>query len=256
MAKYPTSIVHYTSLDVLNIFLNTIINNNGNFTVHLSHLNMTNDNEEGSYILKKYFTNSRSKQEIKKQWESEYLINNQPFIFSVIATDRDSKDKGSLPMWKMYGGDLKGCLLRFNWIKIKDFCKSKGYTFSDCKYLSSGEVDKKIKDLNKIKDIKSLFPELIQTSAFTKKICWKYENEWRILVNAKQDEIQIKNTNRGVIEYFELELPVEFIEEICLGPLVNADITMKSLTDFKHKLSMQFPGKIKFKITSSSISIR
>lgn len=252
------SVAHYTSLEVINIILNSALSSdNGEFTLHLSHLAMMNDMGESRYVLDKYFTHSNIKKKLKDEWDSEFYPLNIPFVLSTISTDSHTRNNGSLPMWKMYGDDCKGAFIRLDKNKLYKFCKDNGYEFMECNYCTVKEVNEIIRDLNKKNmEMKALFNDILCESSFTKRIDWEYEKEWRVLVKSNNEKIKTKNTSRGIVEYIEIAFPIKLIEEICIGPLANQDNTLASLDSLKKRIKAKFGENIDFNITNSKIQIR
>ena len=258
--KPPSSVVHYTSLDVLSTILNKALENGSDaITLHLSHLTKMNDSGEGRFVWDRFFTDYFKKQNLKSSWE-EYYLSHMPFVLSTIATDNISKNNGSIPMWRMYGNEFKGALIRFNGEKLTAYCTEKGYRFESCDYRTITDVGKIIKGLNKISpkanNLLEYFDEIMRRSCFIKNICWNYEKEWRILAFAETAAVKTKQTLRGLVEYIELDIPIDLIEEICIGPLCNEDISMSSLELLTSKLQSVHNDKVHFKISKSKLPIR
>ena len=250
----PSSLAHYTSVDVLKIILEgALASEKGEFTMHLSHLAMMNDAKEGAYTLDRYFKDSIKKDTLRRKWEDEYFPKHIPFILSTIRTTTETRDKGSLPMWKMYGDDFKGALIRFNFGKLKKYCEDNSLLLASCEYMTTKECSELIKQLN---GVEPNFDELLEKSSLIKNRCWEYENEWRIVAKRTIDDIKVKNTARGVVQYIELKFPIDLIEEICLGPMNNSVFTKPSLILVKDKLINKFRNKVHFNIKSSNINIR
>lgn len=251
----PSSVVHYTSLEVVNILLNNIYEDENKkpfLIMHLSHLTMMNDLNEGRLILDKFFTDSEKKKNLKQEWNEKYASKEEPFILSTISTDNNTKNIGSLPMWKMYGDDCKGAFLRFDKKGLLDYCNANGYIFDKCNYLSSKEINEKVKNFN----INGSFDVIYKDSAFAKNLCWKHEKEWRLLKKAPSTEIKFKYTSRGIVEYVELKMPLKLLKEICIGPLANNEIVLQSLNLMKQQLVSKYPSDIVFKISKSKILMR
>lgn len=252
---FSGSIVHYTSLKVVNTLLNNINEDENKkpfLILHLSHLFMMNDLNEGHLILDKFFTDSEKKKRLKQEWNKKYASVKEPFIFSTISTDNYTKNIGSLPMWIMYGDNCKGAFLRFNKKEIKDYFNGPEYIFDKCNYLSSKEINDKIKNFN----LTGSFDVIYKNSAFTKNLCWKHEKEWRLLKKVDSKEIKFKHTPRGIVEYVELKIPLNFLKEICIGPLANEKIVFSSLNLIKQQLIRKYSDHVIFKIHKSSILIR
>ena len=245
----PSSIVHYTSVEVVNILLNEALSSkDGQMTLHLSLLTMMNDKGEMSYVLDKYFTDSALKREKKHAWDTEFLPAHQPFIFSTSATDVNTKENGSLPMWKMYGDDCKGAYIRFNGEAVGDFCKKHGLIFERCEYRTIREVGERIKKFN---HDNTSFEEILKEACLTKSIAWNYEQEYRIICLTNQESVKTK----AIPKFIELKIPIDLIEEICLGPLADAHTSLESLSLLRDKLKVKFREKAHFKIRQSKISI-
>lgn len=250
----PKSVAHYTSVDVLKTILEgALLSEKGDITMHLSHLAMMNDANEGAYILDRYYTGSSKKNAIRREWEEEYFPKHTPFIFSTIRTTVETRDKGALPMWKMYGDNLKGALIRFDFDALKKYCEENNLLFESCRYKTTDECSKLITQLN---GAEPDFDKLLKESCLTKNKCWAYENEWRIVAQRTTDDIKIKSTVRGLVQYIELKIPLDIIEEICIGPMSDRVFTEPSIILLRDKLSQKFRDKVHFKITSSNLNIR
>lgn len=249
----PSSVVHYTSTEVVNTVLNNALESKKpSITMHLSHLEMMNDANEGRYVLDKYFTKSKIKAELREQWNNDVNNLHMPFIFSTSATTRRSQNVGSIPMWKMYGDEFKGALIRFGAGNIKQFCKDKGFLFSPCVYRKTADVKSLIKEFNQNEP---QFDELLNKACLTKHTAWEYEKEWRIIYTSSKDKAKTISTARGLITYIEVDFPLNLIEEICLGPLSNNQ-TLESLKLLSDKLKVKFNDNVHFKVTKSKISIQ
>ena len=251
----PSSVVHYTSLEVVRImFDKALTGTEANVTFHLSNHTMMNDYGEGSIILDRFFTDSNFKRSLKKEWE-ECFLNIRPFIFSTSSTDNNTRSKGNISMWKMYGNEFRGAYIRFNFKELKEFCDSNNLELIQCDYLTTSDVSKIISQLNNGNNTE--FTDILKHVCKTKTIEWSYEKEWRIVV--KKDvtgrEVKIKNTDHGLVEYVELDIPIRLIKEICLGPLCNQN-DLECLDTLKNQLISIFGNNVNFKIQKSSIKIR
>lgn len=213
---------------------------------------MMNDSGEGQFILNRFYTDSIIKRQLKEDWDTNYYPTHIPFVFSTIATTNSTKNRGSLPMWKLYGNDFKGALIRFNCKAIQDFASENSYIFTPCQYMTVANANKLIADFNKRN---AGFDELMQASCRTKQIYWNYENEWRIIAFTSKENVKIKATPRGLVEYIELKVPISLVEEICLGPLTSKE-SLQSLELLKENLLVAHPGQINFKISQSTLSYK
>ena len=209
---------------------------------------MMNDEYEGKLIFDKYFTESNKKSKQKIGFE-DYISNNIPFIMSLSKTNNDTKDSGYLPMWKMYGDNFKGCRLRFGYNELTnhiDGLKSQKYEISlgICEYAKSNDVKEIIKEINKHNNNKLNNSDLLRKAVFTKLHHWEYENECRIMILEKPENVRNKFTANRVIEYINFDIPITCLKEIMLGPLTNEDI-MKPLSSIVRKLNTQNQISIK-----------
>ena len=249
----PSSIVHYTSVEVVHILLDKALSSeDGQITLHLSSLTMMNDKGEKNYVLDKYFTDSTFKTEKKKEWDAEFYPFHLPFIFSTIPTDKDTKGKGSLPMWKMYGDNCKGAFVRFKGKTVEDFCKKHDLIFEACKYKTTKQVEELITSFNQHN---TSFEKILKEACLTKHTSWKYENEWRVVHLTSQEQVKTKPTPRGIVAFIELQVPIDWIEEICLGPLADVHTSLESLSILRDKLKTKFGAQVHCNINSSKISI-
>lgn len=249
----PSSVVHYTSLEVVRImFDKALTGTEANVTFHLSNHTMMNDYGEGSIILDRFFTDSHIKQNLKNEWE-KYYSNSCPFIFSTSSTDNNTKSKGNISMWKMYGNEFRGAYIRFNFKELKEFCDNNNLDLIQCDYLTTSDVSKIISQLSNPE-----FKDILEYVCKTKTIEWSYEKEWRIVVKkdvSKGRGVKIKNTDHGLVEYVELDIPIRLIKEICLGPLCNQN-DLECLDTLKNQLISIFDDNVNFYIQKSSIKIR
>jgi hypothetical protein len=209
-----------------------------------------NDPKEGNFIEGLYFTNSVKKQEEKAHWE-KWLEDHQPFIFSTSRTDKLNKGRGELPMWSLYGEKGTGGMFRFSYRKLNLFCSRENLLFRSCQY------DIKSNYITKMQQRKDLSPQdLLETAAFSKLKDWEYEKEWRILFSATPNQIKEGSGKGGVIKkYVELAIPIDCIEEICIGPLVNEE-KKTEIEWLIQQLLASIDLSKKIKVTKSKIVIR
>lgn len=255
MSEKPSSLVHYTSLATLSSILNNAMES-GILTFHLSHLYMMNDANEGKLILDNYFTESNKKTDQKIGFE-DYISNNIPFIMSLSRSSNDTRHYGLLPMWKMYGDNFTGCMLRFDYKRLNDYIgdiNDSNIELNKCDYKNSVDIAKAIKDLNDSK-IAPDYSKLLRTAAFSKYHTWEYENEWRIMIIEDTKNVLYKFTNNGIIEYCKFEIPLTCLKEIMLGPLTNV-YTKKSVIDQVALIKTKYDLNNKISITKSKIAIQ
>lgn len=225
------------------------------FALHLSLLSMMGDSDGyGEIILDKYFADSTRKKDLKKEWDNDFYPDNLPFVFSTVAIDdKAGGSLGSLLMWKKYGNAGNGALIRFDWKKLQAFCRVNGYRFSPCRYRDIEDIDVLIRlfyhdDLS--------FARILEEVCLAKSISCVYEQEWRVICYSGRDNIHTKPTSRGIMSYVEIRLPIELIEEICLGPLTDEKTTLESVLLLKNKLRDKCGGRVNFEVTKSKIDMK
>lgn len=253
----PSSLVHYTSLEVLHYLLQGAIEG-GMITLHLSHQRMMNDPYEGELFINSFIERYLKNDGDKDNWE-KYRRKHTCFVFSTIRSTRESMYDGNQLMWKMYGDDFRGALIKFNYQKLQKFVKkcnqTKGYTsivLEQCEYL---EISSKQAD-EVAKICKNDWHTCIKKSAFVKPLFWKGENEFRIVVIADEHVAKTKNTSRGIVMYYELKIPIELISAIIIGPKCDQTITLTSLEHLKNKINEKQQNKANFTISQSRAKIR
>lgn len=249
------SVAHYTSLNTLCEILNSAIKNNGDITLHLSLQTTMNDPYEGNFVLNSYLTKSARKKNITSNWK-QYYQSNMPFIFSTVLSTAQTRDTGAIPMWKLYGDDFRGVLIKFDGPELKKYAQNNsinGIRFEECRYLNITERGKLITKLNKLHISKK---DLLRISCLVKHSLWSYENEFRIIKFATLNDSKFKSTPRGITQYIELTLPVSCITAIMLGPNCPSSPTIQSLEAMKEQINQHHPGKASFKIIQSKLQIR
>lgn len=254
------SVAHYTSLNTLCEILNSAIKNNGDITLHLSLQTTMNDPYEGNFVLNSYLTKSARKKNITSNWK-QYYQSNMPFIFSTVLSTAQTRDTGAIPMWKLYGDDFRGVLIKFDGPELKKYAQNNsinGIRFEECRYLNITERGKLITKLNKlpISNNPNFLKDLLRISCLVKHSLWSYENEFRIIKFATLKDSKFKSTPRGITQYIELTLPVSCITAIMLGPNCPSSPTIQSLEAMKEKINLHHPGKASFKIIKSKLQIR
>ena len=175
---------------------------------------------------------------------------------SLSKTNNDTKDSGYLPMWKMYGDNFKGCRLRFGYNELTnhiDGLKSQKYEISlgICEYAKSNDVKEIIKEINKHNNNELNNSDLLRKAVFTKLHHWEYENECRIMILEKPENVRKKFSANRVIQYIKFDIPITCLKEIMLGPLTNEDI-MEPLSSIVRKLN----NSKQIKVTKSKLAIQ
>ena len=249
------TVVHYTSLEALRCILQSAITT-GNVTLHLSLLTMMNDPFEGNLVLNSYLTNSNRKKAIKSVWDTFYP-QHLPFVFSTILSTNQTRDTGDLSMWKMYGDDFRGALIKFDRNSLIEIAAQNGFILEECKYLNFTELRQLIKGFNSIKpsNQQQFLQELLYLSSLVKYSVWGHEREFRIIKTAASNDVLFKSTPRGLVQYIELQVPVSCIKAIMIGPKCDPSTTLPSLEAIKNQINLK--GQIaNFKIKQSTLQIR
>ena len=122
----PSSLVHYTSIEVLNaLIFGAIKSGKPYFTFHLSLLTEMNDKDEG-VLLKDAFFDTKCNSCYENIWQ-QCENSQRPFVLSTIRSTNEHRISGSLPMWKMYCNDCAGVMIKFDFGRLKKFCHQKNY---------------------------------------------------------------------------------------------------------------------------------
>ena len=227
-------------------------------TLHLSHQRMMNDPYEGELFIKSFIERCLQNDGDQDNWE-KFRRKHTCFVFSTIRSTRESMYDGSQLMWKMYGDDFRGALIKFNYDLLQKFInelnRTNCYTsivLEKCEYLDISS--KQAGEVAKI--AKNDWHTRIERSAFVKPLFWKGEDEFRIVVIADEQVAKTKSTSRGIVMYYELKIPIELISAIIIGPKCDKTITITSLEHIKNKINEKHPNKAHFTISQSNAKIR
>ena len=251
------TVVHYTSLEALRCILQSAIaDSSGYITLHLSLLTMMNDPFEGNFVLNRYLTNSNRKKAITSVWDTFYQ-QNLPFVFSTILSTNQTRDTGDLSMWKMYGDNFRGALIKFDCNSLIEVASNNGFIVEECKYLNFTELRKLITGLNRIKpsNQQQFLQQLLHLSSLVKYSVWGHEREFRIIKTAPSNQVLFKTTPRGIIQYVELKVPVSCVKAIMIGPKCDPSVTLSSLNTLKNRIN-SVSQIANFNIKQSTLLIR
>ena len=247
----PSSLLHFTSVDSFFKMMEPSLNHLGEvpfITFHASHYAQMNDKNEGRIIASRFF---RSQHEAYSEWEKK---NGTAFIISFIAS-REGVMEYNIPMWLNYGCQGQGLCLRFDTQEIKTYTKSL-LEFDACNYLSKKEATDKIKQLQKKESEVSeddFRREVVKTVHFSKDKYWEYEEEYRIIKFEHRDKVMQKSTSRGIVEYVPIEIPLDILKGICIGPIADYERVKYSLETL---LSYRIKHKAKINITQSHLQLQ
>lgn len=260
----PNSLHHYTSMGTLVALFNGIGKNKNDekdllyFSFHASNACQMNDKIEGKMLLNKFFTESKIKMEYKKLYTQMEIEEGELHIISFCKSDEKSKNTGNIPMWSMYGNKGNGAILVFDYKKLKEYIsKHQNMSLYKCQYKNSQELQELTRKKNhEIKDTdnKVHFLSTLRIEAFDiKDRHWEYENEWRILV--KSHNTKLKSINNGAISYTEVQIPVNCLSAIIIGPLVESDL-MERIFNKKISKLHELDNSINISVKSSKLQIR
>ena len=251
--RKPSSVLHYTSLDVVKILLkNALYCNNEMLTFHATQIDMMNDLNEFSLLLDQYFTDSELKRELKGRWDA-IISQKMPFVISMIHANRLSVNRGTIPMWKMYGDSAKGAYMKFSRVELANYCSSKGLLFRKCECINTIGREELVKYFNfQKKDISMI--ELADKSVFTKSVEWEFEDEWRIMKYEDPNNVLSKNSYGRSVKYIEVNIPLSAPTEICLGPMTQED-DFQSIKCLVAKLNDKLLNKIHIKKSKIKIQL-
>lgn len=268
MSKSVTSVIHYTSLDVLYAILQNALQDPENvsekspfITLHLGCLEMANDTVEFDFVLKKYFKELNPETQENNLIEELHYDGWQKFkagfyscAFSLMKSNKEDAQKGNLPLWSLYGNSFKGVYIRLDFQKLKKYCNANGLQFKEIGYHSQNSLDTFLR--KNYTDINKNWPRLLDAAVFQKPMAWKHENEWRIFKMAKLEDMKVKTKNGIGYLYTEIKVPLEFINGIMLGPLVEFESQKFVIETLLKQINEIYKTEINIKITQSKIKVR
>lgn len=174
-----------------------------------------------------------------------------------------SLSEDSLPMWNMYGNNGTGISIGFNYSKLRAFFKKTKNTdldkcwyeiesnignwkqliamlYHECLEIQSRQREDLIKNnkiesedrVNKIYALSSLhFLRSSITVAF-KEPAYKHEEEVKVLFEDTEENIYYRASKDYILPYIKINIPLEFLERIIIGPTLNYELTELSLMKF------------------------
>ena len=233
----PSSLWHYTSFETLTHILDTnneCMENRRMLSLHFGNLLQTNDLKE-VHFFEEYVYKHKGGEKLKETIETIRPNIGYPFSFSLIHHKEIVKKYPSfeIPMWKMYGKNFCGVRLKFNYKKMKEYCKS----FSDidlkkCQYYSKTQMEDRGKTIRKtyqdeetvIANLESVYKDSVVYKTYD----WVYENEWRIVKWVKDINMVDYSRETGRL-YIKQEIPLDCLEIIEIGPKADQTAFHNSL---------------------------
>ena len=274
-----SKVFHYTSVDTLTKLFNNIENHEGEpcFIFHASDIFSQNDAQEVKFgfeqlssILAKYEKSHGIKDrsvQLSKYLETgvqvvkvrNLILDNLSNTAYRVFTLSFSQLKDDLNMWHLYGDDCNGVALQFNEFDLKrlpitvpkllqpieygDATKSNkvlGAIHSSYqRYLTVLNSDKTNKEIVKLKwiiTINDLVCSAIKHESF------RHEKEKRLIIVTGDSQLfkYKMNSNKHLIPYIEVRMPIRYLEKITLGPCTDAENLMRVLEMMRITYGMNF----------------
>lgn len=275
----PKILYHYTTMSVLCSLLNNLeysIDKEGNPNYKLkfwiSDYRYMNDWSESIFFLntignaflryqKKYSLEDKSAYFTTtfSLWDQ---LKGDKYILSL------SENEDSLTMWRGYGANGQGVAIGLNAEKILQFISENSsvyffkmnyvniathmMSFSE-KDLEQIYNDIKIEDDGSVSGSWGSFSELYEANYLSyKNEAYRDENEWRLTL-IKDKECKYRENNGVIIPYCEIKIPIEFVENIIIGPSANKELSKLTLQNMiDHKIKVE-PIANNIKISNSDI---
>jgi hypothetical protein len=209
--------------------------------------------------------------------QSLYENNECPFVVSF------SKLKDSLPLWKMYGNNGYGVCLVFSEYLVKPFnpngIEPQIYNSIHLYDVGYGTIHQSEYDIfNKIVESRykkylsticqngcnNIFEKKLSLLCLTLVICspcikhpsYAYEQEKRLLkyyLEESNQKVQFYEKNNNIISYTEVQIPIDNLKEIIVGPCSDFQSISRSITQLLHSQELN-PQDIK--IVQSEVPYR
>lgn len=242
MNKGSNTLYHYTSLDVLTHLFTEYSDEYPYLTfwaTNCAYMNDPREISEGIDLIKDALMDISCpilKERARILIENEH-IKDVMLIGSAITAQgvpyaiSFSKNKDNLNMWRMYGNSGRGIGLGFK----NDNIKAENCSLDECLYIREENRESVINMITRALEIMLLkfgsapkglsqqeydFVRSLEVigliSARIKNIVYSYEREIRLIKNCKQPKYRV--ANNILIPYTTVELPIEALESIVVGP--------------------------------------
>lgn len=272
---------HFTNCTGLYGMLKDYSTNNPFLTMWATHSAFMNDSSEYEYgkemcmkVLKLYEERTKipQKKSIFNDGEKrieDFLTNDAPFLISL------SSNIESAAMWGMYSSNGSGIALKFDIATLQKHSllkRNDSIEPTSCIYCKNAdEILKKheayigvlysaIAHYYKLDNEDTIHKVLLYDIASQiKHNSFEYEDEHRIVVYKKNQNLQFRIRNNIIIPYIEVKVPIEALKGIIVGPTANYDYIKKSLDMFIDNLGdspMMTPLSNFIDIKKSSIPYR
>ena len=207
------NLVHYTSLSTLDVLVKKSQNTENNYSrLRLSNARQLNDPTEGSVFLN----------QVEFDLDTLLQLDYEPTNIFLSSMSKSSDENGlsdSLPMWKQYADNATGICLTYDRDYLKSLIKKKSdtdgskvefYRVCYTKELESDDNKAILEQINKIKnklkeiDLKDSLGRILLEFDIVRYLFkgseYEYEQEYRLIKECNDDEIQIE-------KYGEMEVP-------------------------------------------------
>lgn len=245
MNKETNILYHYTSLDILNHLFTEYSEKHPYITfwaTNCAYMNDPREVSEGIDLIKDALMDiscpilrERARVLIENEHIKDAMLIGSPITAHGIPYAISfSENKDNLNMWRMYGNSGRGIGLGFK----KDKIKAEGCSLDECLYIREEDKESFIYNLKQVFEkmllkfgsapqglsqqeydfVRSL--EVISLiSTRIKNFVYSYEREIRLIKNCKQPKYRV--ANNILTPYTTIELPVEALESIVVGPDCN-----------------------------------
>ena len=207
------NLVHYTSLSTLDVLVKKSQNTENNYSrLRLSNARQLNDPTEGSVFLN----------QVGFDLDTLSQLDYEPTNIFLSSMSKSSDEHGlsdSLPMWKQYADNATGICLTYDRDYLKSLIKKKSdtdgskvefYRVCYTKELESDDNKAILEQINKIKnklkeiDLKDSLGRILLEFDIVRYLFkgseYEYEQEYRLIKECNDDEIQIE-------KYGEMKVP-------------------------------------------------
>ena len=207
------NLVHYTSLSTLDVLVKKSQNTENNYSrLRLSNARQLNDPTEGSVFLN----------QVGFDLDTLSQLDYEPTNIFLSSMSKSSDENGlsdSLPMWKQYADNATGICLTYDRDYLKSLIKKKSdtdgskvefYRVCYTKELESDDNKAILEQINKIKnklkeiDLKDSLGRILLEFDIVRYLFkgseYEYEQEYRLIKECNDDEIQIE-------KYGEMKVP-------------------------------------------------
>ncbi len=173
----------------------------------------------------------------------KFLLNQSstPFVISF------SRNRDDLAMWSLYGEGGFGVVLKFNKNLESNSSDIVGVTRPEDVYYGNGSKKMQLffeiylKGLNKLRccqndeekrkcKMETITKLYTHICPFIKKESYRNENESRLsYYDVPSCLIKFRTRKKNIIPYIEVPIPVEYLEEIIIGPCCNFELAQSSV---------------------------